>query len=269
MSKLRAFVLFTALLAPAVVLTAPSRADDAKAEWVTVKGQVLMSKDKIPAPAVGTVPVAGSDKAHCESKGPLAKTVLLVNPKNDGVKNVVAFLRPNNDERKLTFPKDKIKPSLVKVAPTNHVIDQPCCQFEPRVLAVRVGDTLEVKNSSPVVHNINYKGENPFNVNVPAGMSHKMPQPFEATNSPILFECNVHPWMAGRIRVFDHPYYAMTDADGKFEIKDVPAGKWKIVYWHELGIHDSTKGGIAGATIDVAGPTLDLKPIDLNLPSAK
>jgi hypothetical protein len=49
----------------------------------------------------------------------------------------------------------------------------------------------------------------------------------------VLISCNIHGWMKGHVRIFDHPYYAVTDKEGKFEIKGVPAGTWHAVVWHE------------------------------------
>ena len=260
MTKLRSLVMVSALVAGAAGLSGAAPAQ----EWVTVKGQVVLPKDKIPAAAAGNE-VVTVDKAHCEAKGPLPKNVLVVNPKNDGVKNVVVWIRPDNNVRNAPLPPAQIKPELAKVASKNHLIDQPCCQFEPRVLAVRVGDTLEVKNSAPVPHNIKYDGTNAFNVNLPPGMSHKMAEPFDAVSTPTPFGCSIHPWMTGRIRTFDHPYFAMTDADGKFEIKDAPAGKFRVVYWHELGFHKG-KDGINGFPETLTGPVTQLKPLEIELP---
>lgn len=261
MAKLRSFAVLSALVAGAVAVSGAAPAQ----EWVSVKGQVVLPKANIPAPAVGNETVTGLDKPHCEAKGPLAKNVLVVNPKNDGVKNVVVWLRPDTNDRKDKLKAEQINPALAKVPAKNHLVDQPCCQFEPRILAVRVGDTLEVKNSAPVNHNIKYDGANAFNVNLPPGMSHKMEQPFGPSAVPVVFGCSIHPWMAGRIRTFEHPYFAVTDADGKFEIKDAPAGKFRVVYWHELGFHKG-KDGILGFAETLTGPVTQLKPITLELP---
>ena len=261
MAKLRSFGVLSAMVAGAVALSGVAPAQ----EWVSVKGQVVLPKDKIPAATAGDE-VVTADKEHCEAKGKLPKNVLIVNPKNDGVKNVVVWLRPDTNDRKDKLKDEQINPALAKAPAKNHLVDQPCCQFVPRVLAVRVGDTLEVKNSAPVNHNIKYDGANAFNVNLPPGMSHKMAQSFEATPLPVIFGCSIHPWMAGRIRIYDHPYFAVTDADGNFEIKDAPAGKFRVVYWHELGFHKG-KDGILGFTETLTGPVTQLKPITLELPA--
>ena len=71
-----------------------------------------------------------------------------------------------------------------------------------------------------------------------------MTEPLKAETPPIPFKCDIHPWMKGYVRVFDHPYFAVTDEDGKFEIKNAPAGKWRIVYWHENGFHKGREGAV-------------------------
>lgn len=261
MAKLRSFGVLSALVAGAVALSGAAPAQ----EWVTVKGQVVLPKEKIPAAAAGEENIPAAQKAECKVNGKLPKNILIVNPKNDGVKNVVVWLRPDDKDRKVTLKPDQINPALAKAPAKNHVIDQPCCQFEPRVLAVRVGDTLEVKNSAAINHNIKYDGTNAFNVNLPPGMSHKMDQPFDATSVPTVFSCSIHPWMAGRIRTYDHPYFTLTDADGNFEIKDAPAGTFRVVYWHELGFHKG-KEGVLGFVENLTGPVTQLKPITLELP---
>ena len=67
-------------------------------------------------------------------------------------------------------------------------------------------------------------------------------KPLKKENPPIQYKCTIHGWMTGYVRIFDHPYYAVTDEDGKFEIKNAPAGKYRIVYWHENGVRGGAKG---------------------------
>lgn len=261
MRHTRLFALLAGTFALAGGLTA-TRAEE-KAGWGTIKGQVKMSKAPVAAPiAVNT------DKEHCLAKGPLQYENIVVG-KAGGVKNVVVWLRPDSDDRKAPFPQEKVNPALKAAAPKNIVVDQPTCQFVPRVLAARVGDTLEFKNSAPVNHNINYASDaEPFNVNLPpAGVKKTMPVQLQP--SPITFKCDIHPWMQGRARVFDHPYFAVTDADGNFEIKDAPAGKWRLVYWHEEGFHKGRQGA-TGFPVEVkAGGATEVPAIDLELPVSK
>ena len=70
-----------------------------------------------------------------------------------------------------------------------------------------------------------------FNLAIPAGQNiQKKPR---AEKRPMLLACDVHGWMGGRIGVFDHPYFALTKDDGTFEIKNAPAGSFKIFVMQE------------------------------------
>ena len=243
-----------------------SPAQDNKGDWGAIKGQIKLSA----TPEAKKVDVT-TDKDHCLSKGPLVYEDLVVNPKTKGVKYVIVWLRPDTENRKDLFPKDKINPALAKAAPKTHVIDQPCCQFVPRVVAAREGDSLEVKNSAPVPHNTNVSADDPaltFNVTLPSGKSHKPEAALKAQNTPIPFKCDIHPWMQGRLFVFDHPYYALTDKDGNFELKNVPAGKWRIVYRHEGGFHKG-KDGALGFPIEVKGDkkTMEMEKVEFEMPA--
>jgi len=250
--------------ANAPVAKAPGAAQ-AVGDYVTIKGQVKLAT--IPKP--DEVNVTTDKPICCKDGAPLLDTKVIANAKTGGVKNVIVWLRPDDEDRTKTFPQDKIHPDLAKPKSVKHTIDQPNCQFEPRVLAAREGDTLVVKNSATIGHNVNYSSDaESINLTIPPGKQHELAQALKTQRTPIAFKCDIHPWMAGRLRVFDHPYYATTDADGKFEIKLVPAGKWKVVYWHEGGFHKG-KDGILGFPIDTKDATkgtMELKPLDLELP---
>jgi plastocyanin len=235
--------------------------DDPKA-WATVKGQVVYPADK-PVPKRAALPAP----AACPNCPPILDEAVVVNPKNRGVKNVVVWLRPDDaTDPKAKFAPGQIHPGDAKRKPAEAVIDQPCCMFEPRVLAARAGDALVVKNPAAVAHNFFWVSANngEHNVNVPLNGQWKLPNPLAAEPSPVHYKCTIHPWMAGYVRVFDHPYYAVTDDDGKFEIKDAPAGKFRIVYWHESGVRGGAKGRF-GEPIQIAGPTLEMKPVDFEV----
>jgi plastocyanin len=241
----------------------PSPAPTADPNWITIRGRVVWPESR-PVP-VRKIDVT-TDKEHCLSKGELAYEDVLVDAKTRGVRSVVVWLRPDTDNRRDPFPREKILPSLLEPKPRTHVIDQPCCQFEPRVLAARAGDRIEFRNSAPVAHNINYSSDTEtFNLTLPAGGSHTG-RPLAAQSTPIPFKCDIHPWMAGRVRVFDHPYFAVTDAEGNFEIRDAPAGKWRLVIWHENGFHRGREGAL-GLPVELKpGAVLEVKPVELELP---
>lgn len=256
-------IVFAALTA-ATLLTSASLSSAADDKWATVKGQVVFPADKTP-PKRESLKVT-QDKDHCLSKGDLLDESVIVNAKNRGVKNVVVFLRPDSTDPKAEFAKDQIFPNDTQRKPAEVVIDQPCCMFVNRVTVARVGDTIVVKNSAPVAHNFFWdSGSNgAYNVTVPKMESWKMPQPLAKENPPIQYKCTIHGWMTGYVRVFDHPYYAVTDENGNFEIKNAPVGKYRIVYWHENGLRGGAKGRF-GDQIEIKGPTTDLKMIDFDV----
>lgn len=233
------------------------------AAWVTVKGQVVLPKDvEIPLPK----PLVGAQ--GCPPG--LKDESFIVSAKTRGVKNVVVWLRPNNMNPKATFAANEINPADAKRKPETVVIDQPCCQFEPHVLVARVCDTLEVKNSAKIVHNFFWVSDQNgnANVNLAAGAKHTFQNPLAAESAPIQFRCTIHPWMNGYVRVFDHPYYAVTDDEGRFEIKNAPAGAYRIVYWHENSGFKGKAAGRFGDQVRIAGGaanTLEMKPTDFDV----
>ena len=253
---------FMALCA-ALVLGASGLSASAQDGWSTVKGQVLYPAGKA-VPARPKLDVS-QDKAHCLKDGDILDETLIVNPKNKGIKNVVVWLRPDNtDPKGSAIPKDKIHPDDAKRKPAEIAIDQPCCMFTKRITLARVGDTIVAKNSAPVAHNFFWtSGSNgEFNVTVPKESEWKMPQALVAENTPINFKCTIHPWMNGYVRVFEHPYYAVTDDDGNFTMPNAPQGKYRMVVWHEKVGFLNGKAGRFGTPIDIAGPATQLKAME-------
>ncbi|HYH66651.1 MAG TPA: hypothetical protein VD866_18290 [Urbifossiella sp.] len=226
--------------------------------WATLKGQIVFPAGKaLPKRAPLVV---NNDPKHCLSKGPILDDVLLVNDKSRGVRNVVVWLRPNNMVAKAALDPNEIHPSDKNRKAAKVEIDQPCCMFTPRVTLARVGDTIVVKNPAPVAHNFFWTSANcgNFNPNIAPGQTWEMPQPLAAESAAIPYKCSFHSWMSGTVRVFDHPYYALTDDDGRFTMPNAPAGNYRLMVWHEkFGILGGP-GGRFGTPIVIAGPATDL-----------
>jgi len=113
-------------------------------------------------------------------------------------------------------------------------LDQEGCLYQPRALAVMAGQTIDIKNSDPVLHNIKAvpKTNRGFNISQPtAGMVSK--RKFDRPEQVIPIECNVHSWMHANVAVLPHPFFAVTSNNGTFEIKGLPAGTYEIEAWHE------------------------------------
>jgi hypothetical protein len=245
MRKLSYVLLFAGLVGLAVLTARPSPAADAKGDWVTIKGQVVFAGDPPKQQPLNV----NKDQAHCLSKGPVLSEEWVVNPSDKGIKNVFVWITSESGG------KPQINPQLAQIKDKTVKLDQPVCAFVPHAIALRQGQTLLVHNSAPIAHNVNWSGsraKNPgSNVIVAPNSNHEISN-LKADRYPISVSCNIHGWMKAWIWVFDHPYYAVTDGDGKFEIKLAPAGKVKVFYWHDTGYKD----GAAGAK----GFPITLKP---------
>jgi plastocyanin len=144
------------------------------------------------------------------------------------------------------------------------VLDQKGCEYTPQILAVQTGQTITVKNSDPVMHNVHTVpgvGSTNKEENKPQGAG-AADLNFSVTSAENFykFKCDVHPWMFAWVTVVDHPYYAVTAKDGTFTIKDVPPGKYKIAALHRkaapTGVEQEIEVTADGAKADFS---IDLK----------
>jgi hypothetical protein len=244
MSRFLSTALTTLLLS-----ASPAFAGDG--DWGTVKGRVVY---KGPAPAPKEINVT-KDQDHCLLKGPLFSEELVVNPKNNGVRWAFVWLIPEQKGAKIP-----IHPNLLAIKDKQVSIDQPCCQFVPHALGMREGQELVAKNSAPLNHNVHWTGhplKNPGgNVIVPSKKSFTI-EGLKADRFPVKINCDIHGWMSAWVRVFDHPYFAVTDKDGNFEIKLAPAGQFRLMMWQEevgwIGGRDGVPVTIQGGGVTDTG----------------
>ena len=107
--------------------------------------------------------------------------------------------------------------------------------YAPHVLALMTGQDLSVKNDDPFLHNVHSLAQQnpPFNFGQPnKDDGKKVESPKAAETYKV--KCDVHPWMGAWVVVFDHPFFAVSDENGKFTIKgNPPDGDYKVVAWHE------------------------------------
>ncbi len=245
----------TSLIGAAVLTLTLAAPAEAQQKWGTVKGQVVWA-----GPVVVPRPVGGR-----------APQNVVVNPRNNGLKWVVVWL-VDVDPAKVTEP-IPTHPALAKVMPAKVELDCPGLEFEPHVVALRIGQSLVLKNSSGVPVNPDLKGGKigPHLIGiVPPGKNVEVPaKEFKPRLMPIPVACSVNNWMKAYAFVFSHPYFAVTDADGNFVIKNAPQGKYRLVVWHEecgwvIGEKSPAKGG--GKVIDIAALTdvgkIQAKPIE-------
>ena len=114
-------------------------------------------------------------------------------------------------------------------------IDQKGCKFTPHVQIVPVGARLTMLNSDKIMHNVHIfsKINKPVNKAQPKARR-KMPlKAVKKAEGPVEVKCDVHGWMSAWVSYVPHPYFAVTNEKGEFTLEDVPAGEYKLGYWHE------------------------------------
>jgi plastocyanin len=122
------------------------------------------------------------------------------------------------------------------VPTTPVILDQKGCRYEPHVIALMAGQTLQVLNSDPTMHNVHAQPNAPSN---PQWNMSQMPKgaPIEKSfHDPEVMmplKCNQHPWMKAYVNVAANPFYVVSGPDGKFEIKGLPPGEYTISAVHE------------------------------------
>ncbi len=183
-----------------------------------LKGSVVF-KGTVPAPAK----IKTTADPMCQQMHPqgIMNEEYIVG-KTGGLKNVFVYVKQGLEGK--NFP-----------APTTMAtITQKGCQYTPHVVGVQANQPLEITNDDATLHNVNAQAKNNpgFNFAQPVqGM--KNIKKFEKTEVMVPFICNIHPWMKSYIGVVDHPFFAVSNDAGQFEIKGLPAGTYVLEAWHE------------------------------------
>ncbi len=185
-----------------------------------ITGSVKLEGKAPDMPEINMKAVAECAKKH---KDPVYEETVVVGEKGE-LANVVVALKPDD-------------PSALGGEPRKEdiVLDQKGCQYFPHVIAMQVGQPMKVKNDDEFQHNVHSLAQtNPsFNFSQPNKDDGKPVDPPKATET-YKVKCDVHPWMNAWVVVFDHPFFATTGEDGKFDIKGtVPDGDYKVMAWHE------------------------------------
>jgi plastocyanin len=147
--------------------------------------------------------------------------LLEVDAATRGLPHVVLYVT-RSDGAKLSGPSN---------LPRELLMDQADYAFTPQVLAVREGEVVTFKNSDPANHNVRARARNRTNeFNVFTGVEGKYEHRFmtETNYRPVRLGCDIHPWMAAWIFVFDHPFFAVTDERGRFRISSLPPGDYDV-----------------------------------------
>jgi len=155
------------------------------------------------------------------------------------VPNETLILGPNRGVRYAVITLEGIGKGKAVEKEVVHELDNVKCRFTPHVQAGSVGQFVQLKNSDPILHTAHarFTGNQPeFNVGLYPGRVSRKPL---IAPGLVRIQCEVHPWMSAYIVVTDHPYYAVTDLYGEYELSDVPPGTYQLKVWHEsLGVQE-------------------------------
>ncbi len=159
-------------------------------------------------------------------------------------------VNPNNTLRYVfVYVKRGLEGKKFPVSTEKATIDQRGCMYSPHVFGIMVNQPIEIVNDDPLLHNIHALPKNSaqFNIAQPKqGM--KMVRTFTTPEIMVKVKCEVHNWMACYVGVLEHPFFAVTDEKGNFEIKNLPAGEYELEAWHEKYGTQTMK-----VTVDAAG----------------
>lgn len=242
-------------------------AQEVEGDWGSLTGQIIVEGD-IPA---GVPENVGDhkDKPVCLVDGELPMDDnVMINEENKGLKNVVIMMYQKKPTPVPTHPSyDELKAEPV-------VLDNVNCRFVPKVVFVRPGQELILRNSDPVGHNCHINAfNNEHNPLLPANDEITMVLENEE-KSPAKVTCDLHTWMDSVIMIRDNPYVAVSDEEGKFTIENLPPGDWKFQFWHQepgymrkLQVPGGAKVGRKGE-IDVTitkGETKDLGEMQIEI----
>ena len=184
----------------------------------SVTGQINF-KGRRPAPKA----IDMSEEPACvEAHHGKAYDESLVVSKRGGLANAFIYIKSGLEGKTFEIPADPV------------TIDQNGCWFHPRVLGIQTGQTLKIVNSDPVTHNIHPMAQVNREWNHSQGADDPpMARRFLKPEIMIPVKCNIHSWMHAFIGVVDYPYFAVSQDDGTFEIKNLPPGTYTLAVWTE------------------------------------
>jgi len=209
---------------------APGAAAVDPATAATITGRVVV-EGAVPKPE----PITMAGDPVCATSGAALMTESFVVGAENGLENVIVSVKSGLGTRAFPAPGAAV------------VLDQKGCHYTPHVVAVQVGQPLEIVNSDDTLHNVHAvpKLNEEFNIGQPIkGMKSTFntpKDPFRAREIAILLKCDVHEWMNAYVGVVEHPFFAVTSGGGRFSLTGLPPGTYDIEAWHEkLGTQTQT-----------------------------
>jgi plastocyanin len=202
----------------------------------TIAGEVRLDGD---VPAMAKIEFGAFNECATQLRGPVLAGDVLV---HDGrVENAFVYVKRGLEERVFAIPSEPVE------------IDQTGCLFRPRVTGARVGQTIRFVNGDPLLHNVRGKPTASAGWNLSLGRPGSAREVrVDRPEVAVSIRCDLHPWMQSWIGVVDHPYFAVTDREGRYRLDDVPPGDYTVAVWHErLGTQESAVTVASKGTADV------------------
>ena len=166
-------------------------------------GASVVGKIKFDGPLPTTSPIAMRADPACALEHPRpVHAEDVVAAQNGTLENVIVFVSQGANDRTYDIPQSPA------------VMEQKGCMYEPHVLAMRAGQTLQVVNADKTTHNIHPMPANNREWNKAQIPGQPIEEKFAREEVSIPVKCNIHPWMHSYIAVFKHPYFAVTGKDG-------------------------------------------------------
>jgi plastocyanin len=193
----------------------PTPHDQSPTGTITGEGSVTGT-----GPPHGTLNIGSFRECSAQHEGPVPTGDALV---RDGkVQNAFVWISTGLEDRVFAVPTEPV------------TIDQQGCLYVPRVAGAQVDQTIRFVNSDRTIHNVHGKPKASANWNVALSrQGSDRTIRVDAPEVPISVRCDLHPWMQGWLGVVDHPYFAVTGADGAFTLASVPPGEYTVAVWHE------------------------------------
>jgi len=223
-------------LATATALSATqTRSSGAGTDFGSLVGKVTLSGTPEPEKPLPLDPICGRMYPSVKPT-----TQFYVVAPDGGLADVFVYISKGIENRNFLPPQQPL------------VLDQVGCVYTPYVAGAIVGQTIEVRNSDPVLHNVHPTPAVAGNKEANKAQLPKAPPLLFNWNQPELFlrfKCDVHPWMFAYVSLVSHPYFAVTDSNGNYSLPAVPPGTYEIEFIHrKSGKVTSTVTIEAGAT---------------------